>query len=381
MLDKQIINYNQKYSSNDKESLMLSQIEQVFAEPGEQGLSNTLDQFFNTWHELSVSPNSIPLRNSVINIAQSISTRIKGIRGDLDIVKSDTVNDFRVKVNSLNGLLKDIQSFNARVYEANAKGLEANDLMDQRDKAIDDLSKLVNISVSYDNHNVANVSIGGVFAVDASYATEFDYTVNNSQLNLVTVNDQKTAKINGGELNALTEIYNNVIPSYVNDIDAIANKLVEKVNALHKTGYSITDPPKTGINFFDGYVNGELVINKDIISDPKMIAVSADGTDGNSEIAVKLGELSDEKVLDGLTFSEKYTTLVSKIGTDKQTVDQLMDSNKLVLDQLENQKSSYSGVSVDEEMTNILTYQRAYQASAKMVQIADQMIQSLIDMV
>ncbi len=381
LLDKQIVNYNQKYSSDEKQSSILGQVEQVFAEPTEQGLSNTLDQFFNTWHELSVTPNSIPLRNSVINIAQNISSRIKSIRGDLDIVKSDTVNDFRTKVNSINTILKDIRSYNSQIFEANTKGLEANDLMDSRDKAIDDLSKLVNIFVTYDNNNVANISVGGVFAVDASFATEFDYSVSNDKINLVTKKDKTAGKVTGGELNALSNIHNNIIPSYLNDIDAIANKLVEKVNAVHSQGYTITNPARTGINFFEGYVNGELIINENIINDPNMIAVSADGTSGNSEIAVKLGELSDLEVIDGLTFSEKYTSLVSKIGTDKQSLDQSMDSNKLVLDQLLNQKSSYSGVSVDEEMTNILTYQRAYQASAKIIQAADEMLETLLSMV
>ena len=381
LLDKQIINYNQRQSSDEKQSSILEQVEKVFAEPGDQGLSNVLDQFFNSWQELSVSPNSIPLRNSVINIAKNISSRIKGIHDDLDIVKSDTVNDFRTQVNSINMLLKDIQSFNSRIFEANAKGLEANDLMDQRDKSIEDLSKLVNISVSYDNNNIANVSVGGVFAADASFSTEFSFSVSNNSLSLVTAVDQKSAKLTGGALNALATVYNTSIADYQSNIDTIANSLVQKVNDIHKTGYSITDPPKTGINFFDEYTNGLLVINDDILRDPKMVAVSSDGTDGNSDIAVKIGELSDAKSIDGLTFSEKYASLISKVGTDKQTVDQSMDSNQLVLDQLQNQKSSYSGVSVDEEMTNILTYQRAYQASAKMVQIADQLIETLINMV
>jgi flagellar hook-associated protein FlgK len=73
--------------------------------------------------------------------------------------------------------------------------LEANDLMDSRDKAIDDLSKLVNISVSYDNNNIANISVGGIFAADAAYAMEFDYSVSNNGLSLVTKRDGTPAKI------------------------------------------------------------------------------------------------------------------------------------------------------------------------------------------
>lgn len=381
LLDRQIINYNQKFTNQEKQSAILSQVEQVFAEPGDLGLSGVLDGFFNAWHELSATPNSIPLRNSVINAAQKISTKVEGLNKDLDIVRSDMVNDFREQVSDINELLKNIQSFNARIFEATSIGDDPNDLLDQRDKAIDDLSKIVNISVALDTNNIANVSIGGVFAVDASYAVEFGYSVNQDKLSLVSALDQKTAKVTGGEINALAEIYNNTIPAYTNEINSIVNKLVESVNSIHQTGYTITDPLRSNIKFFEGYENGKLKINEDIISDPRLIAVSADGTAGNSDIAIKLGELSDKKVIDGLTFSEKYASLISRIGSDKVAVDALMDSNKLVLDQLQSQKASYSGVSVDEEMTNILIFQRAYQASAKVITVADEMIQTLLNMV
>ncbi len=381
LLDRQIINYNQKYSDQEKQSTILSQVEQVFAEPGELGLSGVLDKFFNSWHELSATPNSIPLRNSVINAAQNIATKVQGLNSDLDIVRSDMVNDFREQVSNINKLLKSIQSFNARIFEATSIGDDPNDLLDQRDKAIDDLSKIVNISVSHDTNNIANVSIGGVFAVDASYAVEFGFSVDQDKLKLISALDQKTAKMTGGEINALAEIYNNTIPSYTNELNSIVNKLVESVNAIHQTGYTYTDPLRSNIKFFDGYENGILKINEDLVADPRLIAVSADGTAGNSEIAIKLGELADKKIIDGLSFSEKYASLISKIGNDKVTVDGLMDSNKLVLDQLQSQKASYSGVSVDEEMTNILIFQRAYQASAKVIQVADEMIETLINMV
>jgi flagellar hook-associated protein 1 FlgK len=381
LLDRQIINYNQKFSDQEKQSAILSQVEQVFAEPGEQGLSGVLDQFFNSWHELSATPNSIPLRNSVINAAQNVSNKIQDLNSSLDIVRSDTVNDFRTQVENINELLKNIQSYNAQIFEAKSVGENPNDLMDQRDKAVDDLSKIVNISVSLDKNNVANVSIGGVFAADASYAVEFDYQIENDKIALITAKDKKTPKISGGEINALTVIYNTTIPSYLDQINTIANKLVDSVNSIHQTGYTLTDPLRSGVKFFEGYENGKLKINEEILRDPRLIAASADGTYGNSDIAVKLGELSDAKVVDGLSFSEKYASLISNVGKDKVTVDSTMNANKMVLDQLQSQKSSFSGVSVDEEMTNILTFQRAYQASAKVITVADEMIQTLLNMV
>lgn len=381
LLEKQVVNFTQRFSNQEKQSLILSQVEQVFAEPGELGLSGVLNKFFNAWQELSVTPNSIPLRNNVINYAQNLSTKIEGLNNDLDIVRSDTVNDFRVQVEDINELLKNIQSLNARIFETNSIGQNANDLMDQRDRAILDLSKIVNIGVTMDTNGIANIAIGGVFAADASYAVEFDFTVTDSNIALVTANDKQLARVSEGQLKALTEVYNVKIPGYTDQLNTLVDKIVQSVNDLHKTGYTITDPLRSGINFFDGYENGKLIINEQITRDPRLIAISADGTAGNNEIALQIAELANSKLMDGQTFSEKYASFISGIGQDKQTVDHLMETNKLVLDQLENQKASYSGVSVDEEMTNILTFQRAYQAAAKVINVADEMIETLLTMV
>ena len=251
--------------------------------------------------------------------------------------------------------------------------------MDQRDKAISDLSNLVNITVSAASGGTSIVSIGGVFAADGTTATKFAVGYKDGKLSLITADKNNTAAVSGGEVNAIIDIHNNKIPSYQDDIDAIVNQVVQSVNSLHSTGYDLLG--NTGTNFFDSYQYGKLNINEDILNDPRKLAVSADGTTGNGDIATQLGNLADQKLIDGSTIAEKYSALISKIGNDKLTNDNATESNKLVLDQLTAQQSSYSGVSVDEEMTNILKFQRAYDASAKLIKIADDMLETLITMV
>ena len=379
LIDKQIINYNQKYSDSNRQSEILSQVEQLFAEPGDQGMSNLISSFFNSFQELSVTPNSIPLRNSVINSAQNLSTKITELNNDLDVVKTDLMADFKTKVDSLNELLQNIGELNGRIFEQKSLGQSPNDLMDERDKAISDLSNLVNVTVSYTDKGSAVISLGGVFATDGSYTVKFDIGNINGKLALVTADKNNTVALSGGELNALAEVYNNKIPSYSESIDTIANQIVESVNTIHSAGYDLLG--STGSKFFDGYQNGVLQINQDILDDRRRIAISADGTSGNGDLAKQIGELADQKVLDGSTFTEKYASLINKVGTDKVSNDNLTSSNKLVLDQLTAQRSSYSGVSVDEEMTDILKFQRAYDASAKLIKVADDMLQTLLNMV
>jgi flagellar hook-associated protein 1 FlgK len=187
--------------------------------------------------------------------------------------------------------------------------------------------------------------------------------------------------LTGGELFALTDTYSNTIPDYMNQLDGIVNAIYDKVNEEHEKGYSIENPPQTGLKFFESYINGELKINEDLLNDPKKIAISSDGTNGNGDIAVAISELQNAQVLDGATISEAYSFLVSSIGSDKLNAEEIAEGAELVSAQLEQQRSSVSGVSVDEEMTKIIMYQRSYDASAKLIQVADEMLETILGII
>ncbi len=381
LLDTQIRSNAQKFYSNNKQSILLSQVESIFSEPSDLGLSNLTTEFFNAWNELSSDSGSMTLRDNVVQVATKLSGRVKSIHDDLNRTQADMLSEMNSKVTEVNSLLKDVQTLNKQIFDLEAVGNNANDLLDLRDKAIDDLSKLVNINTNYDDKNVAMISIGGVFSVDASHAIEFKTELVDGKLGMVTKDGENKAAITGGELYAVSDIYSNKIPKYLNKLDSIMNTLFNSVNDAHKRGYTLEDPPQTGLNFFDSYSDGELKINKLILDDPKKIAASGDGTLGNGDISLKISELQNQKLFDGATFTDSYSSLISGLGNDKLTADNSAESFGLVLSQLSNQKASISGVSVDEEMTNIIIYQRAYDASAKLVRVADEMLQTLIDMV
>jgi flagellar hook-associated protein 1 FlgK len=381
ILDAQLRTNNQKYSSSNRQSNLLSQVESVFSEPSDLGLSNLTSKFFSAWNELSSDSSSATLRDNVIQAASQFSSKVKSIHDDLNSIQADMISEMNGKVANVNGILKNIQSLNQQIFTQESVGKEANDLLDLRDKAIDDLSGLVNMNVSYNDKNIATISIGGAFAVDASQAIEFKTNIDNGKLGLVSADGKTKVTLTSGELFAVSDTYSNKIPKYLSKLDSIVNTLFTSVNDAHKSGFSLDDPPQTGLNFFDSYINGELKINKLILDDPSKISASADGTSGNGDIASKISELQNQKIFNGTTITDNYSSLVSGLGSDKQTSDTSAQSYSLVLSQLSNQKSSLSGVSVDEEMTNIITYQRAYDASAKLITIADQMLQTLIEMV
>lgn len=393
LLDSQTRLYNSKYADANKRSLVLSQVETFLSEPSDQGLSKLINSFFSSWDELASTPNSIPLRNNVTQSAQKLTTKIQSVYEGLNQTKNDLRLELSDKVSELNNNLKEIQSLNRQIFEARTSGQSVNDLLDKRDKTIDDLSKQANLSISFDDKGNANISIGGVFAVDGFTSTEFKPLVQDGQLQLTTQDGSAKAMLNGGEIYAITDMYSNTVNSYQSKLDTIATKIMTSVNELHRQGYDLnansTTTTPNGEDFFVSYGSGVLKINPkiagdpdaNIAADPGKIAVSAKNQSGNGDIAIKIAQLSGSKMLNGQSIGEFYSSLVSSIGTEKQLNDQNSDSNQLVLDQLGVQKSSFSGVSVDEEMTNIIRYQRSYDASAKIIKIADEMLQTLINMV
>lgn len=381
LTDIQIRNYNEKYADVSKRSTILEHVEGLFTEPSELGLSTTMTAFFNSWDELAVTPNSIPLRRNVINTAKTLSDQLSNIYEGLNQIKSDVQYEAIEKTEQLNGYLREIQSLNNQIGTASINGQPANDLMDKRDELIDSLSKLTNINVVIDKNSSANISIGGVFAVDQYNYSEFKMSVENNKLILTKKDGSGKVSFTGGELNALTDVFSNKIPDYIDKINTIGQTIMDSVNQLHRTGSTLTDPPETNINFFESFTGGVLKVNTQVLEDPNYVAISLGGESGNNDIALQIADLKNKKILGNETVNEYYTSLVSNIGTDKAVNDDYVESNQLVLEQLEQQRSSYSGVSVDEEMTNIIKFQRSYEASAKLIRVADEMLETLLSMV
>lgn len=380
-LDNQIIKSQSSLSFSEKQSKIISQVESLFSEPSDLGISNLLNTFYNSFEKLSASPTSVPLRTNVVQSAQNLATKAQSIYEGLDEMKLDLAKESENTVTEINNYLTQISTLNKQVYESSIMGNSSNDLLDKRDRALEDLSKLVNISVVNDEYNVANVSIGGVYAVGRLSKIELESVHDNGKLQLKTLDGTTTLSISGGELYSTYKSFNQDIKSYQSQLDSVLGNLYNEVNALHSTGYSLTDPPETGINFFSDYENGHLEINKEILSDVNLIAASSDGTTGDNEIAKAIANIQSKKMSNGLTISDSYSNLVSGIGYEKVLQDQNSESFDLVISQLKEQKSNYSGVSLDEELTDVLKFQKSYNATAKIISIADEMLQTLINMV
>lgn len=397
MLDTQILKYQSTLSDAEKRSTILQQIESIVAEPSENGLAEYMTAFFSSWDQLSTNPNSVQLRLNVIQKAQNLSERFKENIAGFSDVQAVLQRDAAIKIDSINSQLKELNSISERIYESESRKVNSNDLKDQRDAMIAKLSELANVSVSTNDKGIVLINIGGVYGADQSGANEFELKIINGQMRMVSKKDSNAiAFLNGGELSAIADLYSNKIPSYKANLEKVANAFINKVNELHQSGNTLVQGgvSSTNIPFFgeldaggkvvNAFIDGEIKINSSILNNPKNIAASdAAGNDGNGTIANKIARLLDTKIpeLNNQTLLEGYIDSLNVLGSDKVFSDNKIESSGSVLEQLKNQKTSYSGVSMDEEMTNVLKYQRSYDAAAKMIKIADEMIQTILQLV
>lgn len=382
LLEKQIINYNKQFGYTDQQEETLGAIEGLYSEPKDQGISTLLNKFFDSWDKLANDPSSQPYRDEVVNSANQLSTKMENIYEGTRRIQQDVRQDAVQTVEQVNLHLQNIHSLNEQIYNQVALGSSPNDLLDERDKAILELSKLVNVNVTYGENQVASISIGNSFGADRKFHNEYEVVEDNGKIIMRAKNDTSNQiTVHEGKLAALIDLHNTEIPNQLQALDDFGNALVNQINSVHSTGYSSHDTPLTGENFFESYGQGVLKINENILNDTKYIAVSKDGTKGNNELARAMAELKTYKDASGNTFEENYSKMISDIANKKKHNEQKSKSFELVIQQMNVQKAEYSGVSIDEEMVDVLKFQRSFDASAKLISIADELLKTLINLV
>lgn len=318
-------------------------IENIFNEPSDNAISSSLNKFFNGWHELSKDPNNVGAKNIVIengkflanNISQSYS-KLGELKENIDKQTSDILND----VNSMLGSLKELEE-NIKVVQATGKS--PNDLMDERDRILDDLSFKLNIQ----NDDVKAAMADGKVTLD------------------------ELEKIDAsGEISGALKMAKE-LDSYMNDLKTLAKGIADSVNNIYNDGLG-ADEVK-GLFVFDEDKNPMLSINEEILNDSSKLQMTTDK-------ALKLFNLKDEKVnINGkdITINNYYNSIIEKLGHATQNVVREEKNQSQLMLSIDNSRLSVSGVSMDEEMINLIQFQHAYNASAKVISTID----SLLDVV
>lgn len=398
LLQKQLVNAATVSGYDTKKSEVLQQIEPIFNEVAKDGLGTAITDFFNSWQDLSLNPTGSAERQSVLSSAQIMVDQFSYVSttlNDAAIAQNDAVTPLTDDINSM---LTNIAQLNGQIKVTEQISGNANEMRDQRDYLIRQLSEKMAVTYTENTDGTTDVSysdgsggpyalITGTSAATLSVTTSGTLPDGTTPRNVVQITPAgsvttTTIAPTTGELGAVMVTRDTTIPAYLAKVDSLASGIVSAVNALHSTGYTLGSPA-TGVNFFTTTGTTAATISV-AISDTSLVAASQSATStGDNSNAVALGELVDAKAMSSgtATFSSYYNGLVAQVGLDVNAAQTSVSQDEAFMKQLTTLRDSYSGVSLDEELTDLIKYQRSYQASAKLITTVDGMLDTLLNMI
>lgn len=362
---------------------MLERVEELFEEPSELGLAAALDRFHSAWSELSVNPGSTPVRTVLRQTATVLTEKFSDLAAGLDIIRQEAEARLQQGVESANALMDRIGGLNRQIVSTEADGTTAGDLRDARGRALAELADLLPIRVVERDNGSAGVIVSGTSVVDGADALSLEVRSVGGSLEIGVVGRSGSLE-HGGRLGGMLDVVNSDLPEVRQSLDDLAAALVEETNGIHRTGTNRGGT--TGINFFDsgGVTASTMDLSADVTADVGVIAAgTSDGSGvyraGANDVASELASLRDRAIGSlGVSGGEHYRGLVSSVGVAVRSVDQAAESHRILADQADIRRMRVSGVSVDEELVKMIEFQRAYQASARVISAADEMLQSLL---
>jgi flagellar hook-associated protein 1 FlgK len=395
-IEKQIRNSQKDLDHFEEKELALKQVEDIFNEMNGDGLNRLISRFFNEFRKLSQEPESPAVRQSVREATQAVVNDFHRVRKEIDGVRNHLDSRIEGYIGQVNKLAHQISDLNHKVRAVEVSGGSPNDLLDQRDVALRKLTSLVDINTYKDKQGNYNIDIKGVgpllsgvsieaLSVERTDADEEGKPEGAFDIRAAgNVSGTITHSIKGGRLGALLEARDRTVSSILDRLDRLAFTLVNEVNDIHVQGYNQNG--LGNINYFASLDSMDRAAEFISLSDEVQANVSNIATafepeaPGDNRIALAIAQLQGEKLLNNgyATFDEWYNSIVSDIGVAASHNRFSMTQQKDIMTQLNKVRDQVSGVSIDEETTSLLQFQHAFDASAKVIQAADEMLKTVL---
>jgi len=452
---------------------VLKDIEAIMNEPTDSSIASVMDEFYEALHELNKTPETVTARTLVRQRAIALTKEISRMSTSFKELQADLNIEFKSAVTDLNNNSSQIAQLNQIIYESELEGGRANDIRDQRNVLLDEMSELVDIQYYEDENQRFHVLLNGTEIVshyrhDELVTTNRDTKLHDDDaIDLVDVEWASGASFetSSGKIKGLMDARDNIegdykgIPYYIDKLNEFANTLTSQMNMIHKDGYGLNG--STGVNMFtmknmttaeyEDYLlteglegsspikvtssvisalddlpsdatleekqialtrnmskiiqNNEEYSDKTIklikddyyivdkikasdltiaadLEDVNKIAASTteEGLPGNGENALNIAKVRhNQEMFEWGSPDDFMKSLISNLGVDAQEAYRVSENQDVMLDAIINKRESISGVSLDEEMTNMIKFQKAYQASARMVNVFDEMLDLIVN--
>jgi flagellar hook-associated protein 1 len=350
-------------------------VEQVFTEPSDTGLSDALASFLSAFHDVANQPADLGVRSSLLQKATAVTDWLQSASSRLTAQQQALGDQTTSLVAQVDDAATQLANLNQSIARAVPNGVQANELRDQRDQLALRLSELVGGTVTTDDSGNVNVRVGGNELVTGSMVNRLTTAQVAGQTVVRWAQSGTTATIPGGSLFGVIDAAQNGIPAWSARLDQVAATLATQVNALHQGGFDLNGA--AGGAFFTGTTAATLTV---AVTDPRKLAASAvapgaTGPSLNAGVADKIAMLASSQTGP----SAAYSRLVADVGVASSSLQNQLATQASIVASVDAAKSSVSGVSIDEEMTSIVAYQRAYEASSRVLTAVDSMLDTLIN--
>jgi flagellar hook-associated protein 1 FlgK len=384
----------------------LQSVQQSFPEPSSNGISSQLTQYWQDWSTLANNPSDSSAQATVVQDGSTLASSLNQTSSALSTLSQQTVQNLTSTLAQVNQEATQIASLNQSIASTSS----VDELEDQRDQLVSQLSSQLGVTVVNNPDGTVNVNSGSESIVSGNSSQTLSLSTSGAPYSLVWSGDKSTYQPSGGEVAGMLDVVNNYVPSYQQNLDQVAQGLMGSVNHLMSTGYD--QAGNQGVPFFLGTGASNIEVNPDLVANPGDIGANASplpagssATNEDGSVAAEVGELPNSQTVTmsvpaggwsqggsasawtgattttGVEPDVAYNQLVTGIGEATASVNNQLTDQQTITTNVNSALQSATGVNTDQELTNMVMYQNAYEASAKFISTVDATLQSLISMV
>jgi len=384
LLQTRLDQETQRQAKYDSYLSTMQQVQTLFNETSGNGLQSSLTNFFNSLQQLSTSPSDLSLRQGVLTAAQNLAQSFNNIANNLSQLQQNADQTVSQSLNQINNITSQIAKLNVQVSAATASGQNAGTLIDQRDQLVNQLSGLIDVStIDAGNGSITLTTSSGAALVVGNQSFQLSTQTDSASgfQHVYSQGSDITSELTDGSLAGAIQARDQTIPSILSSLDSLAWGIGNSVNSINQSGTDLNG--NAGGDLFQIPTSGAAGTAATIalaVTDPSKIAASASGAAGdNSNINAMLA-LQNQSIAGGQPPLLAYSNLVFQIGNDVSTAQSESTSAQAMVQQLQNQIGSVSGVSINEESVNLVQYERAYQAAAQVSAVIDSLTATAINL-
>ncbi len=366
----------------------LAPVEAALNDADRGGIGTALKNFFGAFRDLEANPASTAVRTSIVEKGNALTSAFRSTRARLVEIRGQADQDVRATLNTVNDLAEKVAKLNQQIRTAENNGVNSSDLVDQRTEFINQIAELTGARSTTNADGTITLTLGDGKALVYGDQVATLTAANTPPDGLATINiDGQPAVISDGQLRGLQNAISG-ISGQIQTLDDLAASLAGRVNTVHATGTDLNG--NAGGAFFatpaSGPVTAENIdVAAAIKANPRRVVAAASGAGGgDSSVARSVAELlSDTTSVVGATtgsYTNIFASLVSSAGAAVKAADDELATQAVIFAQTQAQRDSVSGVSLDEEAINLLQYQKAYEAAARFLRVADEMTQTILQL-